>query len=71
MKSYSSPPPVSLLAASAGAQQAPGAAARGEVNPDDAEKVFVTPGADDLLASRIIGASVTNLQARPTATSWI
>ena len=53
---------LSLVAASAGAQQAPGASGRAEVNPDDAEKVFVTPGAADLLASRMIGASVTNRQ---------
>lgn len=62
MKSLFAAAALSLIAAGAGAQQAPGTAGRAEVNPDDAEKVFVTPGAADLLASRLIGASVSNRQ---------
>jgi hypothetical protein len=62
MKSLCIAAALSLLAASAGAQATPGAAERGEVNPDDAEKVFVTPDTNDFLASRIIGTPVLNLQ---------
>jgi hypothetical protein len=62
MKSLCIAAALSLLAAGAGAQATPGAAERGEVNPDDAEKVFVTPDTNDFLASRIIGTPVLNLQ---------
>jgi PRC-barrel domain len=51
---------VSVFAASAGAQQAPPVESRAEANPDADKSVFVTTTDADLLASRLVGTSVTN-----------
>ena len=60
MKSLLVAAALSLAAAAATAQDTAETGTRADANPDDAEKAFVTVTDADLLATRLIGTSVTN-----------